>query len=217
MNVALTTDPKKKLLYILGFFLVLFLLVEITGIRAQLSPEAVKALFIENTFWGLLLFCIAYSIGNLLYVPGWIFLVGAVFALGIGWGGVASFVGAICSSIISFFLIRTLGGSPLRSLNSQWADKVFAHLDERPVLSVTILRLAFQTSTCPQLRPRLGGRSVSALFSWYRARVTPPCVFVLLFLRHHFPAPHLDSGLDGHFPFGSFRFPDHSQFWWSGL
>ncbi len=145
MNVALTTDPKKKLLYILVFFLVLFLLVEITGIRAQLSPEAVKALFIENTFWGLLLFCIAYSIGNLLYVPGWIFLVGAVFALGIEWGGLASFIGAICSSIISFFLIRTLGGSPLRSLNSQWADKVFSHLDERPILSVTVLRLTFQT------------------------------------------------------------------------
>ena len=145
MTVALTTDPKKKLLYILGFFLALFMIVEITGIRSQLSPEAVKSLFLENTLWGLLLFCLAYSLGNLLYVPGWIFLVGTVFALGIEWGGLASFIGAICSSIISFYLIRTLGGSPFRSLNSHWADKVFSHLDERPILSVTVLRLAFQT------------------------------------------------------------------------
>jgi uncharacterized membrane protein YdjX (TVP38/TMEM64 family) len=85
------------------------------------------------------------KVGNLLYVPGWVFLVGAVFALGKEWGGVATFIAGLCSSTLSFYVIRRLGGTALRSLNHRWADKIFAHLDERPIVSVTLLRLLFQT------------------------------------------------------------------------
>ena len=80
MPVALTSDPKKKLLFIGAFFVALFLVVEVTGLRTQLSPDAIRTLFVEHTLVGLLLFCAAFSVGNLLYVPGWVFLVGAVLA-----------------------------------------------------------------------------------------------------------------------------------------
>ena len=145
MAISLTTDPKKKLLYIVAFFTLLYIIVELSGFRSALSPENIKALFLQHPFGGLFLFCLAFSIGNLLYVPGWVFLVGAVFALGKEWGGVATFAAALCSSVISFVLIRRLGGTALRSLNNRWADWAFAHLDERPVLSVSILRFMFQT------------------------------------------------------------------------
>ncbi len=145
MSLFLTTDPKRRILLIVGFFLLVFLIVEVTGLRAQLTPEAIKSLFLEHTFWGLFLFCLAYTIGNLLYVPGWVFLVGAVFALGKEWGAVATITAGMCSATISFFLIRAVGGSVLRSLNHKWADRIFSHLDERPILSVALLRLMFQT------------------------------------------------------------------------
>ena len=145
MPVALTSDPKKKLLFIGTFFVALFLVVEVTGLRTQLSPDAIRTLFVEHTLVGLLLFCAAFSVGNLLYVPGWVFLVGAVFALGKEWGGVATFIAGLCSSTLSFYVIRRLGGTALRGLNHRWADKIFAHLDERPIVSVTLLRLLFQT------------------------------------------------------------------------
>ena len=80
-----------------------------------------------------------------MYIPGWIFLVGAVLALGKEWGGMASFLAALCSASISFFIIRSVGGTALRSLNNKWADRIFSHLDQRPILSVAILRLLFQT------------------------------------------------------------------------
>jgi uncharacterized membrane protein YdjX (TVP38/TMEM64 family) len=145
MNFTLTTDPKKKLLSIVTFFAFLYVMVEATGLRSKLSPDVIQGLFFTYPVWGILLFCLAFSLGNLLYVPGWIFLVGAVFALGKEWGAVATLVAALCSSTISFFLIRAVGGTALRSFNHGWADKIFAHLDERPVLSVAILRLTFQT------------------------------------------------------------------------
>ena len=145
MPIALTSDPKKKLLFVTAFFVGLYLLVEMTGLRSQLSPDAIRALFVEHTLVGLVFFCVAFSVGNLLYVPGWVFLIGAVFALGKEWGGVATFIAGLCSSTVSFYIIRHLGGTALRSLNHPWANKIFAHLDERPILSVTFLRLLFQT------------------------------------------------------------------------
>ena len=51
----------------------------------------------------------------------------------------------MCFSTISFLLIRAVGGTALRSFNHRWADKIFSHLDDRPILSVALLRLLFQT------------------------------------------------------------------------
>ena len=56
MSVVLTSDPPKKLLAIIAFFVVLFLIVEISGLRAQLSPETIRALFVQHTLIGLALF-----------------------------------------------------------------------------------------------------------------------------------------------------------------
>lgn len=145
MTFSLITDPKKKLLSIIAFFLLLYVMVALTGLRSHLSPDVIQSLFFAYPVWGLVLFCLAFSFGNLLYVPGWIFLVGAVFALGKEWGGIATLMAAMCSSTISFLLIRRAGGTALRSFNHRWADKIFAHLDERPILSVAFLRLLFQT------------------------------------------------------------------------
>jgi uncharacterized membrane protein YdjX (TVP38/TMEM64 family) len=145
MNFSLTTNPKKKLLSIVAFFVFLYLLVELTSLRSNLSPDVIKSLFIAYPVWGIVLFCLAFSLGNLLYVPGWVFLVGAVFALGKEWGGAATLMAAMCSSTISFLLIRGVGGTALRSFNHRWADKIFSHLDDRPILSVAFLRLLFQT------------------------------------------------------------------------
>ncbi len=145
MSSLLVTDPRKKILYIIIFFVVLFLAVELSGLRSALSPETIQSLFLEHTFWGLVFFCVAFSIGNLLYVPGWVFLVGAVFALGKEWGGVATILAGVCSATGSFFLIRAVGGAALRSFKHKWADKIFSHLDEQPILSVVLLRLLFQT------------------------------------------------------------------------
>jgi len=145
MTFSLITDPKKKLLFIIVFFLLLYVTVALTGLRSHLSPDVIQSLFFAYPVWGLVLFCLAFSFGILLYVPGWIFLVGAVFALGKEWGGVATLMAAMCSSTISFLLIRAVGGTALRSFNHRWADTIFAHLDDRPILSVAFLRLLFQT------------------------------------------------------------------------
>ena len=136
---------KKKLAIICGVLIAVFLIVEFTGIRSYLSPEKIKELFDQHQIAGVFFFCLAFSLGNLLYVPGWVFLAGAVFALDKELGGVVTYTAALCSSTVSFFLINSIGGDALRSLDSKLADKIFEKLDNHPVLSVAALRLIFQT------------------------------------------------------------------------
>lgn len=103
MKFSPTTDRKKKLLSIVGFFILVYVVVEVTGLRSFLSPEVIKSVFFVYPVWGIVLFCLAFSLGNFLYVPGWVFLAGAVFALGKEWGAIVTLVAALCSSTISFF------------------------------------------------------------------------------------------------------------------
>jgi uncharacterized membrane protein YdjX (TVP38/TMEM64 family) len=137
--------PQKKLLLIGSFLFFIFLLVEFFGIRSDLSPKNIKDLFLTYQTWGILIFCLAFSLGNLLYIPGWIFLVGAVFALGKEWGGLVTYIGAIVSSLISFIIIQRIGGDSLRSLNGKLANKFFSKLDKHPITSILFLRMIFQT------------------------------------------------------------------------
>ena len=159
----------------------LFLVVHGTGLRNQLSSDLIRELFEEHIFWGLVLFCLAFSVGNLLYVPCWVFLVGAVFALGKEWGGVATFIAGLCSSTLSFYIIRWLGGTALRSLNHRWADNVFAHLDGRPILSVTLITTIVSDASSSHLCSGFGGYPLPPLYYWHLSWSADSNFFVLLF------------------------------------
>ena len=67
MNFSLTTDPKKKLLAIAVFFVLLYVVVEVTGLRSNLSSEVYEDLFF------------AYPVGVLLCLV-W-FLAFAIFCM----------------------------------------------------------------------------------------------------------------------------------------
>ena len=87
------------------FFGHFFLIVKFTEIGSQLSPGKIKELFEDYQVAGGFLFCLAFSMGNLLYLPGWVFLAGAVFALDKEWGGVVTYAAALCSSTSHFHLL----------------------------------------------------------------------------------------------------------------
>ncbi len=138
-------SKKKRLLHIVLFFAVLFAIVEASGLRANLTPDQIQPLFDQHRLIAIVLFCLVFSIGNLLYVPGWVFLVAAVLALGKEWGGLTTYIAALTSCTLSYFLIRAVGGNALRSLENRIADKIFSRLDAHPIGSITTLRLLFQT------------------------------------------------------------------------
>jgi uncharacterized membrane protein YdjX (TVP38/TMEM64 family) len=134
-----------RLLLVILFLLGLFALFEVLGIRRQFSLQALQELILMHPIIGLLLFILLFALGNLIQIPGWIFLAAAVLALGRVYGGIATYLAAITSCVFTFFTIRYLGGNALRELDSRLAQRLLAGLDRHPLASIVALRMLFQT------------------------------------------------------------------------
>ena len=136
----------KRLFAVAGFLLLLFGVFEMSGLRGGFNLAYLHQEFLDNLATGLLIFVALFALGNLIHIPGLVFLAAAVLALGEFWGGVATYLAAVVSCASTFWLIRLLGGDALRELNGQWPRRLLAGLDANPVKSVTLLRVLLQTA-----------------------------------------------------------------------
>ena len=134
-----------RLLAVILFLGVLFAFFEASGLRDHFSLAFVQRQIMAHEVYGLLAFVLLFSLGNLIHIPGWLFLAAAVLALGSLWGGVATYAAACFSCGFTFLIVRTIGGDALRQLENRLALSILRHLDARPLTSVFMLRMLFQT------------------------------------------------------------------------
>jgi uncharacterized membrane protein YdjX (TVP38/TMEM64 family) len=130
---------------------------EFTGMRAHLNLAFIRDQFEDHPLTGLLVFTGLFTLGNLIQIPGWLFLVAALLALGRLWGGLATYGAACICCCITFWVIRLLGADALRQIKGKLAARIFAGLDARPIRSVLLSRLAFQTAPALNVALALSG------------------------------------------------------------
>jgi uncharacterized membrane protein YdjX (TVP38/TMEM64 family) len=135
----------RQLITVLVFLAALFAAFELAGLREHFSLEFLRQRITEHMISGLLIFVLLFCLGNLIQVPGWVFLASAVLAMGEIWGGIATYIAASISCVFTFLSIRWIGGAALRKLENRIVVRMLARLDARPVQSVLILRIIFQT------------------------------------------------------------------------
>ncbi len=135
----------KRLFAVAAFLGLLLAVFQFSGLRENFSLVFLHQKFLDNEASGLIIFIVLFALGNLIQVPGWVFLAAAVLALGEVWGGVATYIAAVISCVLTFWVIRLVGGDALRQLKGRWATAVLARLDARPVASIVLLRILFQT------------------------------------------------------------------------
>jgi len=127
------------------FLGLLFAVFELSGLRDNFSLEFLQRKILENKISGLLIFVLLFSLGNLIQIPGWVFLAAAVLALGRTMGGIATYIAASISCVVTFLTIRFVGGDALRQLNNKIATRLLRQLDAHPIKSIVLLRILFQT------------------------------------------------------------------------
>jgi uncharacterized membrane protein YdjX (TVP38/TMEM64 family) len=135
----------KRLFLVFLFLGLLFAIFQLSGLREHFSLAYLQQKLTENEATGLMIFMVLFSLGNLIQIPGWIFLAAAVLALGKTWGGVVTYMAASLSCIVTFLIIRTMGGDALRQVKNKLAVGLLAKLDVRPIASILLLRVLFQT------------------------------------------------------------------------
>jgi len=144
----------KRLLGVVLFLVILFAIFQISGLREHFNLAFIRQLILQHRVGGLILFVLLFSLGNLIQIPGLVFLAAAVVTLDRFWGGVVTYVAAVVSCALTFVIIRALGGDALRSLRNRVAVKILHQLDAHPIGSVALLRVLFQTA--PTLNYALG-------------------------------------------------------------
>lgn len=143
-----------RLLCVVLFLLLLLIIFQWSGIRSTFTLSFIREQLSQHVYAGFFIFVLLFSLGNLIQIPGLIFLAAAVLTLGQVVGGIVTFLAAFVSCAITFFMIRYLGGNALRKVNNRLLLAVLSRLDNHPLQSVVLARMLFQTA--PMLNYALG-------------------------------------------------------------
>lgn len=112
-----------------------------TSFGASLSTAHIRDLVQHAGAAGIALFILAFCVGELLHVPGLVFVGAAVLAWGRLAGAVAAYVAALVALSVSFAVVRAIGGQPLGEIRQPRLRAVLARLEQRPIATVAVLRL----------------------------------------------------------------------------
>ncbi len=121
---------------------------KLTGADRFLTREHVRAMIAGAGVPGALLFVLVFAAGELLHVPGMVFVAAGVLAYGRLWGGVLGFLGALFSVSMTFLVVRAVAGQALAvpPEGRPLLQRMLGQLSGRPVRTVALLRAVFWMS-----------------------------------------------------------------------
>jgi uncharacterized membrane protein YdjX (TVP38/TMEM64 family) len=134
---------KYRLALLVALIAALWLAGWATGISGHLDKQRVRAVVESAGAWGIVLFIAMFSLGELIHVPGLVFVAAAMLAYGKLGGAALSLAGALASVTVSFVVVRTVGGQPLAGIERPFVRRMLRRLDSKPIQSVALLRLVF--------------------------------------------------------------------------
>ena len=103
--------------------------------------EAIQQAMGQAGIYGLVVFVVAFSVGELLHIPGMVFVIAAMLVYDRALGAAAAYLGALTSVSVSFVVVRAVGGRALGELKHPFIVRILARLDDHPIRTVTILRV----------------------------------------------------------------------------
>lgn len=143
VDAAPSRAKRWRMVALAVFFFGSLAAVKLTGLDDYLDVERVRT-FMESTgAWGFAGFVVLFAVGELMHVPGLVFVGAASIAYGEALGIGASYTGAMVSVATSFVVVRAIGGQPLGDVRRPWMRKILARLETHPITTVAILRLLF--------------------------------------------------------------------------
>ena len=83
----------------------------------------------------------ATALGELIHIPGLVFVGVSVAVWGKLAGGLIGFGAAVFSVSVSFVVVRAVGGKALAEIERPFMKRMMARLEARPILTVFVLRL----------------------------------------------------------------------------
>ncbi len=175
-------SPRQRILVTLALLAALLLLFRLSGWHDRFDQAQLRDTLMQHPVSGLLVFTLLFCGANLVQIPGLVFLVAAVLALGRVGGGLVTYVAACTACMSTFAVVRMVGGQALGQLDNRLARRLLGRLQKHPLRSVVLLRMLFQT--LPAINAALALSSVSwrhYLLGTLLGLPLPLALFCLLF------------------------------------
>ena len=128
-----------------------------SGIADKLNKQDLRDMVLSAGHWGTLLFFFLFGVGNIIQIPGLVFVAGAILIYGYPVGTMMSFAGGLIAVSMSFWVARGIGGDPLARLKNKRAHRIIDKLKERPVRTMALLRIFMQMSPALNVALALSG------------------------------------------------------------
>ena len=135
-----------RLLFLTLAVLGLWIAAWATGVTGRFTSDSVRSLVAGRGLSGVVAFIVVFSAGQLLRVPSLVFVAAAVAVYGRNSGILVALLGALISATVSFAVVRAFAGRALADIQRPLIRRLLTHIDSRPVLTVALLRLIFQTA-----------------------------------------------------------------------
>jgi uncharacterized membrane protein YdjX (TVP38/TMEM64 family) len=116
------------------------------GLVDNLTQERVRQMVEASGFWGALVYTAAFVLGQMMHMPGLLFVAAATFAWGGVIGGLIAAVAATIAVAVNFAMVRTVGGGALVEMKRPSIEKLLLNLHRRPMLTMIAARVFFLTS-----------------------------------------------------------------------
>lgn len=139
----MTTEMRNRLLRLgalVLFITTLIIVGEVTGLRHELTIGHLRGLTLRAGALGVLVYVAAFMVGEVIHVPGLLFVGAGVAIWGRLWGGMLSWAASVLALGATFLVVRGIGGRALVGLRAPWLLRVLAHLERAPMRTVALLR-----------------------------------------------------------------------------
>lgn len=149
---AKSSPPTKGLPVLLRLALLLLILAGVyligywTGAANHCNTITIRKTMVSAGVFGLLAYFAFYMAGNLLHVPGMVFVSTGIIAYGSGIGAVVALAGSLVAISFSFLFVRFVGGTPLAEIKKPLVKKMLSKLNDRPVITIALLRIVLISS-----------------------------------------------------------------------
>lgn len=133
-------------LLLLGAIILTCIVTGVVVVGDGLTAEGLREEVRRAGALGFVVFIGVFIVGQMLHLPGLIFIGAGAFAFGAPVGGPLSLLAATIAVSVNFVFVRTVGGQPLVAIERPLFKRVMAMLDDHPLRTVVVLRLIFFTS-----------------------------------------------------------------------
>lgn len=183
---AMTPERKKlfRLVLLALFIFTLLAVGELTGLRHWFTIVKLRQLVLGAGALGVVLYAATFIVGELIHIPGLLFVCAGVAIWGRLVGGMIAWGAGTLAIAAVFVVVRAVGGTMTDGLKHPWIRRALDHLDSRPIVTVIVLRAVLVISP-----PVTYALALSPVRFWHffigsAIGLLPPMMLVAIFFEY---------------------------------